>query len=599
MPNIQAIQDRAVIEVARGCTRGCRFCQACFTYRPVRERKVGTILKLARETILETGYREISLISLSISNYSSLGVLIKKLDEEFSPHGISFSLPSLRLDSFNADLADKVKEIRKSGLTFAVEGGSQFVRDYINKGVNEEDLLSVINIAKEKGWKSIKLYFMIGLIGEGPVDETLAIAELVKKIAISVPGISLTVSIAVFIPKPHTPFQWKEQLSAREGRKEFSRLIELIKKYKRINIRYNSPDISFLEGVFSRGDRRLSEVIEKAFSKGARFDGWTDRINFSIWEAAFSETGISPDFYLSGKSEDALLPWDIIDMGAGEDYIHNELKKSMNGELTRDCRTECSDPCGNCDFDEILPVLATDEPEDLEGASEEFLPDLKISSKPMFLGRLLYSRNKEMRYISPTDFDEIISRALIRSNIPVCYSSGFNPHIRFETMWALPSGFESDYEVSEIELARDISFDEFQKSISPKLPAGLAISGLKVFPFPYTKISRLAKDQFIRFKFDPVLDLENAKINLAKSVNFMKITSKASKTINLNDFVKSLGTDDGKLVCDYFQVEGGARIQDIIEGITGYGVRKAVTLNPKVIDRYILINGEKISIFKV
>jgi len=599
IPNVQAIQDRAVIEVARGCTRGCRFCQACFTYRPVRERSVATILKLARQTVSETGYRELSLISLSISDYSSLNLLINKLDEQFSPHGISFSLPSLRLDSFNSELAVKIKEIRKSGLTFAVEGGTQAVRDYINKGVNEDDLLSVINIAKNEGWKSVKLYFMIGLVKDGVAEETMGIAGLVKKISSLVPGIMITVSVAVFIPKPHTPFQRHRQLSAKDGKDEFSRLIDNIKKNKRINVRYNNPYMSYLEGIFSRGDRRLSLAIEQAYARGARFDGWNEKVNLALWEEAFIAGGIDPEFYLREIDADSPLPWDMIEMGASPLFLEQELERSNSGSLTKDCSSACEDYCGNCDFDEISPRLAGSYNENIAGPAEEFLPEVLISSKPLFLGRLLYAKKREMKYISPTDFEEIMSRALIRADIPVCYSSGFNPHIRVESMWALPAGFESDYEVLEIELSRDMGSDEFFARLLPVLPSGLQFKGLKIFPFPYTKINRLAKDHFISFDFDSFIDYKTVESKLAASGNYVKKTPKSEKIINLNDFVRTLSSDEGKIICDYYQIEGGARIQDIIDGITGYGVRKAVTLNPRVIERYILKNDVKISIFDV
>ena len=290
LPNLQAVQDRAVVEAARGCTRGCRFCQAGIAYRPVRERSLDNILEITRQAVKKTGYREFSLISLSISDYSALIPLIENLDAQFSRHGVSFSLPSLRLDTFTLDLAKKVKEVRKSGLTFAVEGGSQQIRDAINKGVSEEELIKVVQIAKSLEWKSVKLYFMIGLPETGAADEIEGIAALVERVARDARGMNITVSVAVFIPKPHTPFQWEAQMLPEAGMEAFRKLIGLMKRHRNINIRYNNPYLSYIEGIFSRGDRGLG-AIETAFRKGARFDGWNDRINLEIWNEAFRETG--------------------------------------------------------------------------------------------------------------------------------------------------------------------------------------------------------------------------------------------------------------------------------------------------------------------
>lgn len=602
IPNIQAVQDRAVVEAARGCTRGCRFCQAGMTYRPVRERSAATILKLAREAVKNTGYHEFSLISLSISDHSQLSTMIETLDKQFSSHGVSFSLPSLRLDSFTLDLAKKVREIRKSGLTFAVEGGTAVIRESINKGVKEDELMNVISIAKGEGWKNVKLYFMIGLPHTNAADEIKGIAELCEKIAQRYRDMSMTVSVAVFIPKPHTPFQWSAQLGPDEGLARFHELIQLLKRNRRINIRYNNPHLSYLEGIFSRGDRKLAWAIEAAFKKGARFDGWNEKADLNLWGEAFKEAGIDPAFYLKEKTTDTVLPWEIIDAGADRKFLLKELEKSVSGLPTADCsnaRNACANDCGNCDFEEVKPRLQKNRRSPEPRVDRGFLKNIVIGTEPAYLMRFIYTKTGAMKFINPIDLEELLSRALIRADIPIVFTKGFNPHIRVEMGWALPVGFSSLYEPAEVELSKKISGNKFLKLMNRTLPAGVRVEKAECFKTPRPKLARAGKDQLVSFVIDSAVPPKTVSDNLKNASKFVKITSKGEKTLDLNEYITDLSFRGTKTLVTYFQTEGGARIQDVINGMTGFDVRQAVQLDPLILKRSARKDGDEIELFQL
>ncbi|MGB9976110.1 TIGR03960 family B12-binding radical SAM protein [Thermovenabulum sp.] len=352
VPYMDIVHDRAVLEIFRGCTRGCRFCQAGMIYRPVREKNVKTLHNLAKRIIENTGYEEVSLASLSTSDYSSLRELVEILTDEFRNCAVGLSLPSLRIDSFTIDIAKKIQEIKKTGLTFAPEAGTQRLRNVINKGVTEEDLLCSVRGAFLAGWNNVKLYFMIGLPTE-TYEDLAGIADLAKgvireyrEIKGNTKGVQVTVSTSVFVPKPFTPFQWESQIPLQEveNRQNF-----LKKNLKGLGINYNWHDskLSYLEAVFSRGDRKLGEVLIKAHKKGCKFDGWNELFSFEKWMEAFKEANIDPDFYaLREREEKECFPWEIIDPGIDREFLWEERKKSFRGEVTPDCRFNRCNNCG-------------------------------------------------------------------------------------------------------------------------------------------------------------------------------------------------------------------------------------------------------------
>lgn len=353
VPYTEIVHDRIMLETFRGCTRGCRFCQAGMIYRPVREKSVDTLLKQADKLIKSTGYDEISLTSLSICDYSQINRLVNALIEKYKDRKIGVMLPSLRVDSFSVDLIKEIQKVRKTGLTFAPEAGSQRMRDVINKGVTEENLIESVKNAFESGWSTIKLYFMIGLpletdedidgigkLGEKVVDTYYSVPKMQRK-----KGLKVNLSTSIFVPKPFTPFQWVPQCRM----DDVKRKINIVKgsiKSKSVAYSWHDSPVSFLEAVFARGDRKVCDALVKAFEKGAKFDGWSEYFNFDIWMEAFKECGVDPEFYAYRKREyDEIFPWDFIDCGVTKEFLISENEKAKKGEVTPDCRLGCRN-CG-------------------------------------------------------------------------------------------------------------------------------------------------------------------------------------------------------------------------------------------------------------
>ena len=352
VPSTEIVHDRANLEVFRGCIRGCRFCQAGFSCRPVRRKSAKVLCDQAIETLQDSGHNEITLSSLSTSDYREL----KELTDELIPHckenRINLSVPSLRADNFSQELMRKLQTLRKSGLTFAPEAGTQRLRDVINKNLSEDEILSSCKNAFSGGWNNVKLYFMLGLPTETDED-VLGIAELVHKIILcwkenasnKKRGLRVHVATAYFVPKPHTPFQWEKQITP----DEYLRRCRLLKSHfysKSIEYNYHEPDLSRLEAVFARGDRRVGAVIEKAAQMGARLDGWDEHFSYQTWLDAFAACGIDPDFYtVRGYGEDEILPWDCINVGVSKRFLLNERKCAYESKVTPDCRHGCSG-CG-------------------------------------------------------------------------------------------------------------------------------------------------------------------------------------------------------------------------------------------------------------
>ena len=357
VPFIKVTQDRVVLEIQRGCIRGCRFCQAGMLYRPVRERNVERLKQYAHDMLQNTGHEEISLSSLSSSDYSELKELVTYLIDEFKNKGINISLPSLRIDAFSLDVMSKVQDIRKSSLTFAPEAGSQRMRDVINKGLTEEVILNGAGEAFEGGWTKVKLYFMLGLPTE-QVDDMKAIAELANRIAVRYYEIpkdqrngkcQITVSTSFFVPKPFTPFQWSPMCTKEEFLNRAKIVNDTVKEQlNRKSIKYNwhQADVTVLEGIFARGDRRLSRAILKAYEEGCIFDAWGEYFDNEKWMQIFEDCGIDPDFYtIRPRETDELFPWDFIDAGVTKEFLIREWKTARSEVVTPNCRERCSG-CG-------------------------------------------------------------------------------------------------------------------------------------------------------------------------------------------------------------------------------------------------------------
>lgn len=361
VPYIKATQDRVVLEIQRGCIRGCRFCQAGMIYRPTRERSVETLKEYARTMLKNTGHEEISLSSLSSSDYSKLNELVTFLIDEFKDKGINISLPSLRIDAFSLDVMSKVQDVRKSSLTFAPEAGSQRMRNVINKGLTEEDIITGAGQAFEGGWTKVKLYFMLGLPTETEEDmkEIARLSDRVARRYYEIPKeqrhgkCQITASSSFFVPKPFTPFQWASMYTAEEyDRRAHIVNDEFREQLNRKSLKYNWHDaqVTVLEGVMARGDRRIAPVIEEAYRLGCLFDSWTETFRNDLWMEAFENTNVDISFYNQRpRGKDEIFPWDFIDIGVSRSFLYREWERAMNETVTPNCREKCSG-CGAAGF---------------------------------------------------------------------------------------------------------------------------------------------------------------------------------------------------------------------------------------------------------
>ncbi len=350
VPYGEVVHDRIMLEIFRGCTRGCRFCQAGMIYRPVRERSMDRLLEIADKLVNATGFDEISLMSLSSGDYSCLPELAHEMVTRFLERRVKISLPSQRIDAFLKDTLKETQKVRKTALTLAPEAGTQRLRDVINKGVTEEDLMRAVTDAFEEGWSAVKLYFMIGLPTETDED-VLGIADLaakVRKCYFSVPkekrspGLRITVSASVFVPKSHTPFQWAAQLDKETVQRRQKMLKAEISKLKGVDFKYHESDVSYIEAVFARGDRRCAEGLARASELGCEFDGWTEFYDNDKWTQAFKDTGIYPNFYaLRARDIDEVLPWAHLDCGVSMEFLKREWEHAQKAEITHDCRKGC------------------------------------------------------------------------------------------------------------------------------------------------------------------------------------------------------------------------------------------------------------------
>jgi radical SAM family uncharacterized protein/radical SAM-linked protein len=491
VPFMRPIHDRAIIEVMRGCSRGCRFCQAGMIYRPVRERSLDVVQRLAEDIINETGYEELSLSSLSTCDHSSISEILQKLVEtQGKEKHVATSLPSLRTDAFSVELARKLGSTGKTGLTFAPEVATQRMQSVINKNISRSEILSTVKDAFSTGWDSLKLYFMIGLPTETEED-VARIAQLVKEILNTALQVnrraSLNVSVSTFVPKAHTPFQWERQLSIDEIQRRQRLLMDIIGKNRRINLSFHSPQVSHLEGVFARGDRRLGQVLMAAHKLGCKLDGWTEMFNFDAWMQAFAQCGIDPDVYHRERKSDQVLPWDHIDTYLTKDFLLRERDKAYKAMLTPDCRWgECA-RCGICDqkLGRVMKIASQDARHKTQDTGQkEKSPDLGSSvlsleslniQHPASRIRFQFAKREEVKFISHLNMLNTFTRAFRRAGIPVAYSQGFNPHPKISFGSVLPVGTTSEVEVADIALEDYMGPEEFISRANAQLPQGLEI----------------------------------------------------------------------------------------------------------------------------
>lgn len=496
VPYMQIVHDRLGLEIARGCTRGCRFCQAGIIYRPVRERPVEQILDMAVQGLEATGWDELSLLSLSTGDYSSLFPLIHELMLKQREEHVSISLPSLRVGTLTHGIMQEIKSVRKTGFTLAPEAGTHRLRQVINKGITEQDLLETAALAFHHGWSHMKLYFMIGLPTETPED-VKAIADLARKVReqaflkknrVSRGKKQVTISIGTFVPKPHTPFQWEAQITESESRTRINGLRQALKG-KSFNVKWHDPMQSFLEGIFSRGDRRLSKIIVRAWQSGARLDAWTDNMRPDLYVRAAGDEDIALDAYLGPRNVDARLPWDHLSSGIDTDYIRQQRENAYREIYTPDCRDGKCHKCGACDFKEIKPVVFReyecpadtaektdmDQKNDAQDKSERNRPSVPADIARHFC-RIRYSKTGSARFLGHLEMVHAFHRAAKRAGIPVAYSSGFHPMPRVAFGQPLSLGMESLREEAVMELTMHMEAELILKHLNHELPMGLSVS---------------------------------------------------------------------------------------------------------------------------
>ena len=491
VPFLKTVHDRVSMEIARGCTRGCRFCQAGYIYRPVRERSPEIILAAIDETLRNTGYEEISLLSLSSGDYGCIVPLLRTLMDRYARERIAVSFPSLRVGTLTEDLVNEVKKVRKTGFTLAPEAGSERLRGVVNKGITEEELLRCAGEVYGAGWRLVKLYFMIGLPSE-TMEDVLGIAELAKRVKYegkrSGRGGEVNVAVSSFVPKSHTPFQWEPQISYEEilAKQQFLR-DEL--KRRKLNFKWQDAPLSVMEGVFARGDRRLGRLLLKARELGCRFDGWGEHFSFSRWREAFAAAGVDPFFYLRGRDDDEILPWDHLDYGVSKEFLRAERDRALAGTPTEDCRTGRCTGCGVCDF-ETIRMRLNDPTAGLGGmeSGERDVPPPLPDTDPARI-RLRFGKTGRMRFLSHLELIHLFSRAVGRARIPIRFSQGFHPHPKFSFATALSVGVESWAEYLDMEIAAGYGAERVREELNRVLPEGMEILAATEIPLKSPSLS--------------------------------------------------------------------------------------------------------------
>ena len=554
IPMIEAVQDRLTLEILRGCTQGCRFCQAGIFYRPVRERGAERLVDLIATGLPATGWDEISLSSLSSADHSQIVPLTRALTRVLEPSRVGLSFSSLRIDTFSVQLAEQVARVRKTGFTFAPEAGTQRLREVINKRVTDEDLLQAVEAAYARGWRRVKLYFMIGLPTEtesdleGIVDLTRRVREIGRRYG---GGNKVTISIGSFVPKAHTPFQW-EAFEDRDALRAKAQHLKSSIQSRWSAFRWHDPDVSYIESLLSRGDRRLAPVLIDVWKAGGRFDGWTDHFRIERWEDALRAHSIDPDRYTGPLDPAGSLPWDHIHLGVERSWLRRERDRALAGETTPDCRTA---PCTGCGLGCAAPrALAPGlEPEawrrieaDLQAAIG---PEPTDASREMLRYRLTYAKTGRLRFISHLETGRLLARIFRMARWPLAFSAGHHPHPKVGYGPPLPLGVEGERELLDLQVLDTLSAQHVA-SANAAAPEGLEIRDwqhLAVKPLSLAAAARSATYS-VRMPADLRRRAESEKRTQAFHDAGSLITLKASKgrqkTIDLKRSVIALTWSD-------------------------------------------------------
>jgi radical SAM family uncharacterized protein/radical SAM-linked protein len=506
VPWVKTVHDRLSVEIARGCKRGCRFCHAGFIYRPYRERRPERVETIIEQSLRSTGYEEVSFLSLSSGDYGSIENLLHRVMDCCEAENIAVSFPSLRVETLKPEMIHQIKRVRKTGFTLAPEAGTERLRQVINKTMDEEVLLQAAKSLYQNGWNLIKLYFMTGLPTETE-DDVKAIVDLARRVLKQGKGCPrpprLNVSVSCFVPKPHTPFQWEPQLTLEETRVRQDALRKGLGR-GRIRFKWHDRRMGHLEGVFSRGDRRLSRVLYDAFKMGCRFDGWGEAFRWEPWCLAFERNGIDMEFYIRRRTLSETLPWSHIRAGVSARFLKNERRRAWEQTGTPPCRNECT-VCGVCDSEEIHVISWRSHR--APSASGRSSPPAQRESVKLFLE---FEKLGPARFLGHLDMAKAFHRAARRAGISLRHSQGFHPTPKISFKWALPLGFESLCEEMEWECEMSTTGEGLIAALNGQLPHGLRIRAIRQFSresLP-TEINRTRDGYLVAFGEEPPKALE-------------------------------------------------------------------------------------------
>ena len=580
VPVVKPVHDRLAVEIARGCTRGCRFCQAGITYRPVRERTLEEIMELADQGIAHSGFEELALLSLSTGDYSCLGELMTALMDRFAKNYVSVSMPSMRVGTLTPEIMEQIKRVRKSGFTVAPEAGTDRLRAVINKGITEEDLLATCRDAFSLGWKLIKLYFMVGLPTETEADLE-AIVELAKK-ARQQTGqgkgrqVQINLGVATFVPKPQTPFQWEPQLSLEESKRRINRLKQLVPR-QGFKIKWHDPEQSLVEGVFSRGDRRLSRLLETAWRSGARLDSWSEHFSLDQWRQAAAACQIDLEAYLRRRSVEEVLPWEHLHSGVDRSFLEQEHAKALTQQYTPDCRVHGCQGCGLCDFTTIQPVVHTRST--WQPARPALMsPGETNPQQQAFTYRVHYTRQGDSRFYGHLELLQLVFRTLQRAGLPLLFSRGFNPTPRVSFSQALPVGVESLAEFFEMDLAHPLaSMENTVVQLNTQLPELIRVVAVTFAP------RSVAQSSLIRYEISSPTwpqELQGRIAGFLQQESFIidRFRKNRHKDLDLRPLVTCMELREEVLYLELLSHQGqpGANPREILEKVLGISEREAL-----------------------
>ncbi len=581
-PLMKTVHDRIVLEIARGCTRGCRFCQAGMVWRPVRERHPALLQDMADSMLAATGQEELSLLSLSSGDYSCIETLLPVLMDRYYAQRIALALPSLRVETLSASLIEAIKRVRKTSFTLAPEAGTQRLRNSINKGNTEEDLLKTSAMVFDAGWRAVKLYFMIGLPGEEAADLE-GIASLAHKVLrTSKNRGQVTVSLSTFVPKPHTPFQWERQIGLEEIFEKQSFFKSRL-RHRNIQIKWHDARMSLLEGLFSRGDESLGALVETAYRNGCRFDGWSDQFRNDRWENAIAQLGIEPAAFLCERPPESPFPWDHIDCGIDRKFLREEAQKAHNEALTADCRLDGCYQCGVCDHIDIRPVRAEEKVAEApapigytapttETAAPKKIPPSTDSRRL----RLSFKKQGLSRYLSHLETASALTRGIVQSGLQFIYSEGFHPHPKISFAVATAVGLESEGEYCDIQIIKPAeALAALPERINRYLPEGMAVFEMVELPQGARSLTELIRGFQYRALLPATLDeeqllhLEEHMATFLKAQQFPITKTIKERTVirDIRPLVSSLTIDRScrEITMDVrFSNEGAVRPEDIL-----------------------------------